>query len=144
MDDLVVSAARTAHATHWRMTSDESTGDKLAKLITDTWQAEVLKHGNGRFAIEYQIADHLRERIDVVDLVGGVAYELKVSPNNVHMEFYRDIFKVILARDSRLSTLRWFVFLTHSAGAARLSRGMGKAVIEDAARLDLRIDVVPL
>jgi hypothetical protein len=58
LDDLVVSAARTAHVTHWRMTSDESTGDKLAKLITDTWQAEVLKHSKGRFAIEYQIADH--------------------------------------------------------------------------------------
>jgi hypothetical protein len=60
------------------------------------------------------------------------------------MEFYRDIFKVILARDSRLSTLQRFVFLIPSAGAARLSRGMGKAVIEYGARLDLSIDVVAL
>ena len=60
------------------------------------------------------------------------------------MEFYRDIFKVILARDNRLSILRRFVFLTPAAGAARLSRGMGKAVIEDASRLGLSIEVVAL
>ena len=144
LHDLVVTAARTAHTTHWRKSGDESTGDKLAKLITDTWQRELTKSGDGRFAIEYQVADHLRERIDVVDLIAGTAYEMKVSPNNVHMEFYRDIFKVILARDNRLATLRRFVFLTPTAGAAKLNRGMGKAVTKDASRLGLSIEVVAL
>jgi hypothetical protein len=126
------------------MSGDEGTGDRLARLITDTWQAQLRNHAQGRFAIEYQVAPHLRERIDVVDVVAGVAYELKVSPNNVHMEFYRDIFKVILARDNRLSHLNRFVFLTPAAGAAKLARGMGKAVIEDALRLGLSIEVVAI
>jgi len=126
------------------MSGDEGTGDKLAKLITDTWQSTLKNHNQERFAIEYQVASHLKERIDVVDLVSGIAYELKVSPNNVHMEFYRDIFKVILARDNRLSHLQRFVFLTPAQGASKLSRGMGKAVIDDASKLGLSIEVVSL
>jgi hypothetical protein len=126
------------------MSGDEGTGDRLAKLITDTWQENVAKTGGGRFAIEYRVADHLRERIDIVDLAAGTAYEMKVSPNNVDHEFYRDIFKVILARDHGLPALGRLVFLTPAAGATKLSRGMGKAVIEDASRLGLSIDVVAL
>ena len=126
------------------MSGDEGTGDKLAKLVTDIWQAALAAKAPERFAIEYQVAPHLRERIDVVDLVAGVAYELKASPNNVHMEFYRDIFKVILARDNRLPTLKRFVFLTPKSAAVKLGRGMGKAVVEDATRLGLRIEVVAL
>lgn len=144
LHDLVVSIAREAHAAHWRMSGDEGTGDKLAKLVTDTWQAEVEKRAPGRYAIEYKVADHLRERIDIVDPLGGVAYELKASPNNVHMEFYRDIFKIILARDNRLPGLRRFVFLTPRAAAAKLGRGMGRAVIQDGSRLGLSIEVVAL
>ena len=126
------------------MSGDEGTGDILARLVTEKWQQVLMRSGNGRFAVEYRIADHLRERIDVVDLVAGTAYEMKVSPNNVHMEFYRDIFKAILARDNRLPTLTRFVFLTPAAAAAKLSRGMGKAVAEDGARLGLSIEVVAL
>ena len=144
LHDFVVEAAREAHATHWRMSGDEGTGDKLAKLITDKWQAKLKNHNQERFAIEYQVASHLKERIDVVDLVSGIAYELKVSPNNVHMEFYRDIFKVILTRDNRLSHLKKFVFLTPAQGASKLRRGMGKAVIDDAEKIGLSIEVIAL
>jgi hypothetical protein len=144
MQDIVVKAARDAHKAHWQMSGDESTGDKLARLVTDKWQSDLKTNYQERFAIEYQVANHLRERIDVVDLVAGVAYELKVSPNNVHMEFYRDIFKVILARDNKFSHLKRFVFLTPTAGANRLMRGMGKAVIEDASRIGLSIEVIAL
>jgi hypothetical protein len=126
------------------MSGDEGTGDKLAKLVTKMWQTELEKLAPGRFSIEHPVAEHLNEKIDVVDRVAGIAYELKASPNNVHMEFYRDIFKVILARDSGLPKLKHFVFLTPRTAAAKLGRGMGKAVINDAPRLGLTIKVVAL
>ena len=98
----------------------------------------------GRFDVEYQIAPHLKQRIDVVNVVNGIAYELKVSPNNVHMEFYRDIFKVILARDNRLPNLERFVFLTPERSAAKLRKGMGQAVIRDGVKPGLVIEVIGL
>lgn len=126
------------------MSGDEGTGDKLAKLVTQSWQTDLEKLAPGRFLIEHPVAERLKEKIDVVDRVAGIAYELKASPNNVHMEFYRDIFKVILARDNGLLKLNHFVFLTPSTGAKKLRRGMGEAVINGASRLGLCIEVVEL
>src|SRR5580658_10549170 len=94
--DQVVQMAWAVHQAHWRMSGKESTGDQLAALITRIWQERVCEADPKRFQSEYQITNDLRERIDIVNVVDGIAYELKVSPNNVHMEFYRDIFKVLL------------------------------------------------
>ena len=99
--DEVIRLAREAHQKHWRMSGDEGTGDKLAAAVTSDWRSAVLALFPGRFAAE-QAVGKLRERMDLVDLVGGVAYELKVSPNNDHFESYRDIFKVMVARDNGL------------------------------------------
>ena len=93
--EAVVKLAREAHSSIWKMSGDESTGDKLAAKITRSWQDAVEQEFGARFRPEHPIADELRERIDLVDLRDGVAYELKVSPNNDHSEFYRDIFKVL-------------------------------------------------
>ncbi len=142
--EIVVRLAGEVHANHWQMSGNVSTGDQLATLITSTWQKRLQEAVPGRFEIEYKIAPHLNQRIDVVDVVNGITYELKVSPNNVHMEFYRDIFKVILARDNRLPNLTRFVFLTPENSAAKLKRGMGQAVIDDSGRLGLTIDVIGL
>jgi hypothetical protein len=141
---VVVSLAWEVHQAHWRMSGDESEGDNLARVITETWQKRLQEAVPNRFAIEYYIAPHLKERIDVVDLVNGVAYELKASPNNVHFEFYRDIFKVILARDNQLPSLKRFVFLTPEESAAKLRKGMGKAVMQDSEHLGLTIEVIGL
>jgi hypothetical protein len=142
--EVVVRLAEEIHATHWQMSGNESTGDKLASLITGIWQKRLQETVPDRFAVEYRIAPHLKQRIDVVDVVNGIAYELKVSPNNVHMEFYRDIFKVILARDNTLPNLKRFVFLTPERSAARLRRGMGQAVIQDSGQFGLTIEVIGL
>ena len=142
--DIVVAEARLAHAAHWRMSGDEGTGDKLAKLVTDTWQAAVRALHSSRLLVEYKIAPHLRERIDVVDRTAGVAYEMKVSPNNVHMKFYKDIFKALMARDNGLPHLKRFVFLTPQLGAQKLSRGLGHAVVEHGKSFGLSIEVVSL
>lgn len=141
--ELIVRLAQEAHREHWKMTGDEGTADKLAALVTAAWQQKVTAVvGRDRLKPEFSIGDGLRERIDLVDAVAGIAYELKVSPNNVHMEFYRDIFKVIVARDNRLKELRSFVFLTPSVAAARLQKGLGRAITAHGPNIGLRITVV--
>lgn len=144
MHDKVIALAASAHAMHWRMSGDEGTGDRLAKLVTDVWQASVKACDPDRFAVEYVVAPHLRERIDVVDLKKGIGYELKVSPNNAHFEFYKDIFKVIVARDTRLTHMRKFVFLVPEKAASALMRNLAGAVVADAHKLGLEIEIVGL
>jgi len=144
MRDRVIEIAEQAHALHWRMSGDEGTGDRLAKMVTDVWQAGVVAAQPGRFAVEYLVSPRLRERIDVVDLEDGVVYELKVSPNNAHFEFYKDIFKTIVARDTRLPSLRKFVFLVPESAACVLMRNLAGAVVADAHKLGIEIEIVGL
>jgi hypothetical protein len=93
---------------------------------------------------EHPVARHLHERIDLVDLEHGVAYELKVSPNNDHFEFYRDIFKVLIARDNLLPQLREFCFLCPAVAARRYGRGLRKAVLDEGPRLNLVLFVASI
>ena len=55
------------------MSGDEGTGDRLAAAVTADWQSAVLSSFPGRFVAEQPVGQ-LRERIDLVDLVGGIAY----------------------------------------------------------------------
>lgn len=136
----VVRLAAEAHQTHWRMAGDAGTGDRLAAAVTAAWQTAVLNRFPRRFAREQRIGQ-LNERIDLVDLVGGVAYELKVSPNNDHFEFYRDIFKVLIARDNGLPQIKAFCFVCPEVTARRYARGLRAAVIAEGARLGLEIAI---
>src|SRR5689334_7104627 len=100
--DAIVALAQAAHRSHWLMTGLEGEGDKLAALVTETWQDAVVARFGPDIVPEFPIGEGLRQRIDLVDQTERVAYELKVSPNNIHFDFYRDIFKVIIARDNSL------------------------------------------
>lgn len=102
--NLVIHFAREAHRKHWRKSFNAGTGDKLAASVTSDWQSSVLAAFPDRFVAE-QAVGNLRETIDLVDLIGGIAYELIVAPYNDHFEFYRDIFKVLIARDNGLSQI---------------------------------------
>jgi hypothetical protein len=127
---------------HWAMTGVEGEGDRRAALVTRTWQRDIVETLGAGLVPEFRIGEGLGERIDLVDTRDLVAYELKVSPNNTHFEFYRDIFKVIIARDNALPGLGHFVFITPEAGARRLRRDFPRAVIEHAASLRLRVEVM--
>src|SRR2546422_11118819 len=105
----VVAAARAAHFAYWRMTGDESAGDKLAAQVTRQWQQTVCSSDSSRFHAEAAVAPHLHERLDLVDTRDGVAYELKVSPNNAHFEFYRDVFKALVAQRYSIPQLKRLV-----------------------------------
>lgn len=139
--DEIVESAREAHKLHWVMTGIVSEGDRLAALVTETWQRDVVSRFGARLVPEFSIGDGLRQRIDLVDTEEHIAYELKVSPNNTHFEFYRDIFKVIIARDNALPELDHFVFITPESAAQKLERGFAQAVIVHAASLKFRVEV---
>lgn len=139
--DAIVAFAQEAHRAHWVMTGNESEGDKRARLATTAWQEAAVAQFGDAVAAEFSIGDGLKERIDLVDRELGVAYELKVSPNNTHFEFYRDIFKVIIARENALAHLGRFVFITPVAGAKRLERAFAKAVVEHAKSIDLQVEI---
>ena len=141
--DQVIRLAREAHNRHWRLSGDAGTGDKLAAAITADWQDAVLAAFPGRFSREQPVGE-LGERIDLVDLFGGIAYELKVSPNNDHFEFYRDIFKVLVARDDGIPQIRSFCFICPNEAARRYEKGLRRSVIGEGARLGLSIIVAAL
>ena len=57
-------------------------------MITDHIEAKVeIKNGSS-------------EKIDIIDFDNQTTYELKVSGNNVHHEFYKDIFKVLAYKNN--------------------------------------------
>ncbi len=140
----VIRLAREAHSSIWTMSGDESTGDKLAARITRAWQCEVERTLGSRFRAEHLIAEGLRERIDLVDVEEGVAYEMKVSPNNDHFEFYRDIFKVLVAKDNLLPEIQEFCFLCPASAARKYERGLRRAVLQEGERLGFALHVASL
>ncbi len=140
----VIRLAKEAHSSMWRLSGDESTGDKLATRITAAWQSEVQRRFGSRFQPEHPIADRLRERIDLVDLHDGIAYELKVSPNNDHFEFYRDIFKVLVAKNNLLPQIAAFYFLCPAIAANRYDKGLRHAVLQEGDRLGFELHVASL
>jgi hypothetical protein len=137
--DEVVSMARVAHEAHWAMTGIEGEGDRRASRVTSEWQTAVVSRFGDDFVAEYPVGDGLGERIDLVDTKDGVAFELKVSPNNPHFEFYRDIFKAAVARDLGLPALRTFVFVTPEEAARTLDRTFVQAAVRQAERLGLTV-----
>jgi hypothetical protein len=139
--DKIVAAARRAHEQHWRITGDESTGDKLAALVTKTWQDAVKSSDPERFVVEFAVAPHLGERIDLVDIREGIAYELKVSPNNAHFEFYRDVFKAVVAKHHTLGKLERLVFLTPGPAATKLLAGLAGQVVNGSDQLGIAIEI---
>jgi len=139
--DEIIASAKRAHRAHWQASSDESTGDKAASQVTRTWQDEVARNCPKRFIAEYPVAGDLRERIDLVDVESRVAFELKASPNNTHFELYRDIFKIWLHNERNELTIQELVFITPEAGAARVSRNFGAAVVGLMAKHNLRIRI---
>jgi len=142
--EKVVAIARNAHNRYWSATSDEATGDRQARKVTEVWQEQVIDRLGDRFQKEFPVSPDLNERIDLVDVEGNVAYELKVSGKNPDHEFYKDIFKVMVynrRRQSQDPKIKKLVFITEEGGAAKLQRGLGQAVIEAMPRLGLTIVV---
>ena len=140
-DTIIIDAARDAHRRYWRATSDVGIGDRQASEVTRAWQQQILASYGNRFQAKVPVSVGLHEKIDLVDLKSGVAYELKVSGNNPHHEFYKDIFKVVVYNQSHDAKIRRLVFITAESGAARLQKGLGRAGIKVAPQIGFNITV---
>ena len=140
--DRIVGHARVAHAAHWRLSGNESEGDLRATAVTRAWQAAVASELDSQCVAEFVVGGDCRERIDLVDFCDGIAYELKVSPNNAHFEFYRDVFKVLVARERSTRPINRFVFITPDPSARKLGERLGSAVASYVGQLGLPVDVV--
>ena len=125
----VVNLAALKHQQAWKKSSNVSEQTKSAQGVCISWQQAVADNFQDRFRAEYQVGDGFNEKIDLVDLEDAVAYELKVSKNNTHFEFYRDIFKIAVhnAHNPRLQ-IKKLVFITPTAGADKLRTAYGNAV----------------
>ena len=125
----VVNLAALKHQQAWKKSSNVSEQTKSAQGVCISWQQAVTDNFQDRFRAEYQVGDSFNEKIDLVDLEDAVAYELKVSKNNTHFEFYRDIFKIAVhnAHNPRLQ-IKKLVFITPTAGADKLRTAYGNAV----------------
>ena len=139
VNNFIIQAAREAHKNHWVETSDESTGDKQASTVTRVWQKAIL---SDTIQAEVLVADHLNEKIDVVDFSTATAYEMKVSGKNPHHEFYKDIFKVFVYNQHKTPALKKLVFITEKDGAMKLKRGLAKETIDGISQVNLIIDVI--
>lgn len=134
----IIESARLAYKRYWRITSDESIGDKQATRVTKSWQQDVVSND---IQCEVPIKEGLNEKIDIIDYTINMAYEMKVSGKNPHHEFYRDIFKVIIYNQHHAKKVKGLVFITEQDGADKLNKGLGKAVKELLARHKLGIIV---
>lgn len=129
IENDVVELAAKKHHLHWKTGSDVSKQTKSAQFICREWQIAIKDNFRERFSVEHPVGDGFNEKIDLVDLHDAVAYELKVSKNNTHFEFYRDIFKVAVHNEyNRGWKIKKLVFITPKKGADKLRTDYGDAV----------------
>jgi hypothetical protein len=125
----VVKLASKKHRQYWKIGSDVSEQTKSAQFVCGEWQKAVKNKFGERFSKEHSVGDGFKEKIDLVDLQDAVAYELKVSKNNTHFEFYRDIFKVAVHNKcGHCLKIKKLVFITPKEGADRLLTVYGNEV----------------
>ena len=80
------------------------------------------------------------QKIDLVDNHDRVAYELKASPNNVHMEVYRDVFKALVFNQRNPGkAIRTLVFLAPKDGMKKLGATFPQDVQNIARGLQLEL-----
>lgn len=143
VEDQVVALAAEAHASLWSAGSNVSAQTRKAQAICNLWQGAVTQKFSDRFQAEYGINRSKggpSQKIDLVDLEDRAAYELKSSPNNVHMEIYRDVFKALVFNERNPSEcLKTLVFIAPKIGIQKLGSEFPKDVQAISSRLGLEL-----
>lgn len=118
----IVQLALDAHRECWSHDSNVSEQTKKSQSACKRWQQLVLKEFGDRFTPEKTIGvKGAGQKIDLVDETDRVAYELKASKNNVHMEIYRDVFKtLVFNRRNPNQTLCALIFIAPKEGIRKL------------------------
>ena len=139
----VVELARQTLRKLWGAGNDVGAQTRSANAVCRQWQIAVLEEFGEQFVAEVGLGGKdTRQRIDLVDKAQRIAYEMKVSPNNPHHEFYRDIFKVLVYnRREPQKALKRLIFLTPAEGAAKLSKPFVEDVRQIASRLGVQIKI---
>jgi|ThiBio_1000_plan_1041568.scaffolds.fasta_scaffold08476_2 ketosteroid isomerase-like protein len=136
--EQIIDAARQARSI-WRISSGVSEQTRAAQAVTRSWQDSVRAPG---VETEARVSADSNEAIDVLEL--PVAFEMKVSANNPHHEFFKDVFKIIAYNRNHASRIEELVFLTDPGAAVRLQRGLGRVAAETARTLGFEVTVVAL
>jgi hypothetical protein len=129
-DDPVVQAAQIAFAARVKGSADVSENTKNAQAIAKSWRSAVHQLDPDRFQIEAMVSPDLDQKVDIVDLEKGWAYEFKVSGKNATGEFYKDIVKVIVWNEKRKKKLTRLIFITEEEwGRQYLDKPMPRAYL---------------
>jgi hypothetical protein len=139
-DRRVIELAKRAHA-QWKRTGNQPDGNRLAAVVTKKWQKDVQRQFPGAFEAEFKVAKHLKQKIDLVDTARGVAYEFKVSENNTHFEYYRDVFKALAAKRHTMPNLKKLIFITPAKPAETMRQGLGEEANTIAAELGIVCEI---
>lgn len=117
---MIIESLKEIHAKHRLSNGDVSAHTKSAIKITKEWQAAVC---NESILSEVSVSPQNAEKIDIVDLSNNVAFELKVSGNNTHHEFYKDLIKILTYNEYQTNNdkLTKLVFISESKGIKSLS-----------------------
>lgn len=141
----IVAAARVAHANHWKKGDHVGTQTRAAHAVCKAWQETVRYLDLPGIQVECPVGSGMNEKIDIVDTTIKIAYELKSSPNNTHMEFYRDIFKsLVYNKNHPNQAVATLVFLTPKAGNRKLKSRFAADVIELMAKENLTVELADL
>jgi hypothetical protein len=93
----IVTHAQKVHQRLWIRGTHVGTQTRLSNTVCRAWQEAVTVQYKRRLIAECPLGGvDAKQKIDLVDIESRIAYELKASPNNTHMELYRDIFKVLV------------------------------------------------
>jgi hypothetical protein len=141
--DEVVKLAQEAHGLGWSEGSDVSVQTKKSQAVSKAWQVSVKDRFSSRFEINHSLNDQgPAQKINLVDLIDRVAYEMKVSANNVHMEIYRDVFKALVYNERNpTNPLRTLVFIAPVDGVRKLGESFPKDVQAIAGKLGLKLEL---
>lgn len=117
---MIIQSLREIHKKHRLKDSDVSSHTKSAQRITKEWQETVC---HGEIAAEVKVTPENNERTDIVNHQMGIAYELKVSGNNTHHEFFKYLIKILTYNEYQLEStkIKKMVFISESKGINSLS-----------------------
>jgi hypothetical protein len=139
MSNIILSILEETHNRLWEMGINVSSQTSRAQRLTREWQDRLVSADPARCKAEFIAGSSSRYKIDLVDLKARTAYELKVSKNNPHFEFYKDVFKVLYANKPE-KILDKLVFCCPAESKSKLG-ALGMFVSTLSKQIDLEVEI---
>lgn len=139
MSNIILSVLEETHNRLWGMGANVSSQTSRAQRLTREWQDNLVAIDPARYKAEFVAGSNSSYKIDLVDLKDRIAYELKVSQNNAHFEFYKDVFKILYANKSK-KIIDKLVFCCPAAAKSTLG-ALAVFVTTLSEQLDLEVEI---